>query len=510
MGMLIMNITRPNPDSFGYLNSEPGQRWEIAEGFGSPGSANAISVDTLFSSLVDPTSNAKSNSTNSVTNETSQTGIYDNPFNITSSNYSDISLLCHGAGGRDNANASNIFVQCGLVYGAARRTDGVETLIFEPGDVYQQSVYSCASATRASIKSVTMKYNATAGDSLKALTISNISEKAYSANDGPNPPPLWGIETVDIALSDIQQLWGLIDESYKDDPNVTAIRAPHLHLPGYSLSSGPPVGLPGVEFIPGATAVSRTLAGMYGGMSSSGSGAYDYTGQSNLALFQKWQGLSTSIDGVAKMLNLVWADTAANYLQGTRGWGSGKVTDASGGNPSASRLKKRQSDNGNQSVMVPVQLYEKKIQYHWVYAIPAFIVLATFLCVMAASCCCMLLRSGPKRTRYYLNHLSAGRLLAEQRYPGAVDKQVSTATWIKMAGKYPVALKDGHGYGPAAQSLVGGGGGGGVAGTPGGSPYTGPDGFDERKPGGMASSTELSSLNPVERQINGQGYMRVH
>lgn len=505
--MLILNVTRPNPDSFSYLNSEPGKRFQLDAGFGGPASADSVYVDTLFSSLVNPDS-TKANTTSTFTNETIQSGLYDNPFNITSGNYSDISLLCQGAGGKDLANSSNIFVQCGLVYGAARRTDGVETLIFEPGDTYQQSVYSCASTTRASIKTVDLKVNATEGDTLKALSVTNITDKTYSDNDGPNPPPLWGIETVDFTLADIQQLWGLLDDAHKDAPNVTAIRAPHLHLPGFSLLSGPSPGIPGYQFIPGATAIPEALTGMYAALTISSS-SYDYSGKSNLALFQKWQGLSVNETGIAQMLHIVWADTAANSMTGTRGWGTGNVTNASGGNTGAGNLKKRQSQGEDQSVMVPVRLYEKKVRYHWVYGIPAYMALAMFFGVLAGSCCCTVFRSGPKRTRYYLNHLSAGRLLAEQKYPGAVDKQVDSKTWVKMAGKRPVDLKEVHSHSSGVSPGVGFGPGAAV-GTQGTSPYVGQGGFYEGKPGMGVSATELSSLNPIERQHTGQGYVRVH
>lgn len=517
--MLILNVTRPSPNAFGYLNSQPGKRFQLDQGFGgSLNSASSVTADTLFTSLVNPDDNAKSNYTSTFTNETVENGIYDNPFNITSANYTDISLLCQGAGGRDLANASNIFVQCGLVYGAARRADGIETLVFQPGDVYQRSVYACASTTRASIKTVNLKFNATEGDSLKALTVTNVTEKIYSDRDGPNPPPLWAIETVDFNLAEIQQLWGLIDESHKDAPNITAIRAPHLHLPGYG-SLGPTPNIPGYQFIPGTTATGSALGAMYSSLTGLSSNAYDYTGTSNLALFQKWQSLSANETGIARMLNIIWADTAANLMTGTRGWGTGNTTNALGGH-SPSKLSKRQdSEDDQRSVMVPVRLYEKKIRYHWVYGIPAFMALALFLGILAGSCCCMLFqRGGPKRTRYYLNHLSAGRLLAEQKYPGTVDRQADTKTWIKLAGRHPVDLqKDvGHGYGGATVSPGGVGGLGvapAVAPTAGVSPYVGQHGGSYESKSGMgASATELSSLNPVdrpERGPNAQGYFRV-
>jgi hypothetical protein len=406
--MLIMNVTRPNPDAFAYLKSERGKRFPLTGGLGSTGSANSIIVDTLFSSLVDPDSETKSNSTSMFTNETTTSGTYDNPFNISGANYTDIKILCEGAGGRDFANSSNIFVKCGLVFGAARRADGADTLIFRPGDVYQQSVYSCASTTKATIKTVDFHYNATQGANLEALTIPRITEKEYTDEAGANPAPLWGIETLATwGLAEIQQLWGLISEENKDAPNMTAIRAPQLYLPGYTLLSGPSYGLPGYEYIPGSSAVAATLAGMYAFGTGLGGTGYDYSGATNLALFQKWQGLSVNGTGIAKIMNIVWTDIAANYFTGTRGWGTGNNTvDATG------KLRKRQSSGGgdDETVMVPVRLYERKIRYHWAYGIPAFIVAAIFLCTLFSSLCCMAFRGGPKVSSLIYNIAQSQKL----------------------------------------------------------------------------------------------------
>ncbi|KPI43258.1 uncharacterized protein AB675_6774 [Cyphellophora attinorum] len=495
--MLIMNVTRPNPDSFAYLNSEPGKRFELAGGLGAPGSLNSIKSDPYWKSLVDPDNQAKSNFTSTFTNETTTTGIYDNPFNITGANYTDISILCQGAGGADTANSSNVWVQCGLIYSAARRKDGQESLIFRGGDVYEQSVYSCASVTRASIKTVSFRFNTTTPDlNLKSLTVTNITDKTYSDEKGPNPPPLWGIETLNMSLVEVQQLWGLISDDNADAPNMTAIRAPHLHLPGFNLAHPPP---------PAYTAITEALVAMYD-LNPTLSTGNDYTGAGNLALFQKWQGLSKTPEGVARMLNIVWTDVAANLLTGTRGWGTGKNVTAP-----ASRLAKRQSsDDAQQTVLVPVRLFERRVQYHWPYAIPAFAALALFASTLALSCCCAVLqRGGAKRTKYYMNHLSAGRLLAEQRFPGAVDKQVDRTTWVKMAGKRSVALREG---GPGLMNPAVGGEG--IHGAY--SPYIGAGGgeaggYMESKPLASSSATELHQLHPAGgySPSNGQGYVRM-
>lgn len=126
-------------------------------------------------------------------------------------------VLAHGAGKNDAANSSNIWVQSGLVYGAARRVDGQESLIFRPGEIMEQSVFSCASTTKASIKTVRFKFNATEpSNNLKALTVLNITDKSYTDDN----MPLWGIETLNMNLVEVQQLWGLISEENKDAPNM--------------------------------------------------------------------------------------------------------------------------------------------------------------------------------------------------------------------------------------------------------------------------------------------------
>jgi hypothetical protein len=106
-----------------------------------------------------------------------------------------------------------------------------------------------------------------------------------------------------------------------------------------------------------------------------------------------------------------------------------------------------------------------------------------------------------------MNHLSAGRLLAEQRFPGAVDKQVERKVWVKSVGKRSVSLREG---GPGLMTpAVGGVGGNGAH-----SPYIGggeAGGYMESKPLASSSATELHQLNPAGGYSpgNGQGYMRM-
>lgn len=133
--------------------------------------------------------------------------------------------------------------------------------------------------------------------------------------------------------------------------------------------------------------------------------------------------------------NLIWTDLAANMLVGTRSWGSGTELPPN--------LQKRDGASGNNisQGLVPVTVYEQQIRYRWVFAIPAFLALLLFVLVLLAAMVSVLSRRGlPARVRYYLFHLSSGRLLAENQYPGECDKLAPTNQWLARVGKRPSSL----------------------------------------------------------------------
>ena len=125
--MLTMNLTRPSPNAFGYMKSKVGDRYTTTTDL-TPGAAlSGIYATSLFMYLMNPEGYTSNYSLQNAPGTN-----YSNPFHITSLNYSDISLICSGAGGQDYANMSNIHVECGLVFGAAVRKDGTDSLVFEP------------------------------------------------------------------------------------------------------------------------------------------------------------------------------------------------------------------------------------------------------------------------------------------------------------------------------------------------------------------------------------------
>ncbi|KAL2402668.1 hypothetical protein ABEF93_003030 [Exophiala dermatitidis] len=426
--MMVMNLTRPNPNAFGYLNSKVGNKYPVTSDQTMGVRLNGIYITSSWFSLLDPDAYLSNYTLADV-----PAANYSNPWGITAYNYSDIALICSGAGAKDLANLTNIHVACGLVFGAARRLDGSKSLVLEPDTWWTQPVYSCASAMKASIKQVHFRYNATelTGDTLKALTVTNVTDKMYPDQKSM---PLWGVESPALELADVPQLWGLILPEREDSVNLSTIRSPRLYLPGFA---GVLTGTsPGQENLPAADGLTDVLAGVYQGSSSTGDMA-DYTGTANMAMYARWRDLSSSATTMKKIPNFIWTDLAANMLIGTRSWISG--SDLPG------NLQKRDGVGNNNNTAteehqatVPVTLYERRIRYHWTFAIPAFMALALFLLVLSATVIAMLSRRGvPEKVRHYLHHLSSGRLLGILQYPDERGSLAPTKEWIARVGTKP-------------------------------------------------------------------------
>jgi hypothetical protein len=446
--MLVMNLTRPNPDAFGYLKSKVGDRYPVNK-YQTPGAKlNGIYATGLWQSLLDPEAYMSNYTLNDAPNTN-----YSNPFGVSYLNYSDINTICSGAGGRDLANLTNVQVECGMIFGAARRKDGSDSLVLEPETWWTQDVYTCATAMKASIKEVRFRWNATSvtGNTLKALTIANVSDKAYADKDSM---PLWGVETLGYELQDVSQLWGLIAPELAHSVNLSTVRAPQLYMPGYGGSGILSAAVATKDNLPGHEGLASVMSGIF---QSDSSGDYaDYSGGTNMAMYKRWRDYSGSAAAMSTIPNLIWTDLAANMLVGTRSWDSGKALPPN--------LQKRDDDAASSAqtgqTLVPVTIYERQIRYHWPFAIPALLALLLFVLVLLAALVSVLTGKGmPARVRHYLFHLSSGRLLGDIHYHGECDKLAPTNQWLARVGKRPSDLRtDVHhtsGVGAATSPFLG-------------------------------------------------------
>jgi len=431
--MAYMNITRPSPHAFAYLNSMVGQRWPVTEDQAMGASPYSANFQPYYGMVQPPTY------TSNYTFAKYPEANYSNPFGFSISNYTSIHVVCSGAGGQDTANTTRPSVECGLVLGAARRTDGDESLAFVPGTWWRQPIYSCAGTSKATIKSVQFLYNMTveSRNTLEALSVQTIQDKEY---EDVEHMPIWGVETVDVQYADITQLWGLVSPAEQKSVNLTTIQASHLYLPGHMGSLN--YQRQGYGYLPGASGPVDILESLFNTLSAR-DGTQDYSGATNVATLSRWREASKTAGGVSKMLSLIWTDKAANLLTGTRGWNTQTLTpDSLLPSP---RKRKRQSqvaeDQTESRTLVSVTVYRRRVRYRWQFAIPAFLSITLVgLTSVGAFILCVLMRSTPAKINHYLRHLSTGRLLSAIQYPGESDQEASTEEWLSQVGHKPVEV----------------------------------------------------------------------
>ncbi|KAK4096168.1 hypothetical protein N658DRAFT_459157 [Parathielavia hyrcaniae] len=472
--MMYLNVTNPGDASAGvkafqYLNSTMGKTFPLDVGSGVDYRAARFTSEYGTHFFPNRYSNDKPK--------------YPNPYNVTMSEwFSSIPIICSGAGSGDTANITNIFVACGLVNGPPRRVDPGPQSIFEHGSQWTTPLYSCATAVRATIKTVDFSTNPSAqfpppsSDPSRGLAallqVTNISDKSYAS---PSAHPIWGVEKTGRNLSDIRPVWGLVSPAYlspdgnnSNYPNlISVVRQPWLYLPGLAndhLRGDAPSFYPSAEYaagrdnLPGADfpfAAANTIfqSGGVGRGISDEAWPFDLAGRSDMAVFTRWQRLCESGgEGAARMINLLWTDLAASAVVGTKGISTGTAQGEGGGR------EERGGDTPPNIITIHIRPAVRRTRYHFAYGIPAFVLLAVLLALTAGSVCAWLARvSSLDRVRRRIHQLSVGRIFTIVLYPGESDFGMSPKQWSLLSAGKTVRFADGEEHGV-------GGGGAGVAG----------------------------------------------
>ncbi|KAF3935173.1 hypothetical protein ABW20_dc0108136 [Dactylellina cionopaga] len=441
--MAFMNVTNvrnqsdPESNSFEYLNSAIGKRFSL---YGNNSRTipslqirpSSLWVSRTFGHYLEGTDEAVSASNSSLGSNWTipyEPALYPNPFNIFPTNFSDIGLLCSGTGREDYANITNIAAECGLLYGAPRRQDDSASLLFDPGSFWTIPLYTCASVTKAIIKTVSLRFNGS--DDLSGLIVTDLNDKVYPNDD---TKPLWGVENTEIPLRDVKPLWGLIAPEMEKRLNLSTMRKESLYLPGYTWGGGPSIN--GYQNLPGVDFQSDALGAAYDiGVPSSG--RVDYSGSSNLLMYRLWQDLSQNSTNAAKIFNLVWTDVAANSVVGTRSLEA--KTERNG------KVRRGGQPSGNLDTP-PIIVYEKRIKYRYPYGIPAFLALFTTAGALVVAFFMILSHAQLSHIRTYLYETSAGRLLTSQLEFGAdgtmrhTDISTSGRKWANTSGRQQYTL----------------------------------------------------------------------
>ena len=439
---LYYNVTDPNnpatkTKSFSYLNSELNKTFPLpfdADSSSSTEGYNALSLSASFGDYLTNVFSGTANSSNFTANV--------NPFNIGSQNFSDISkspgvyfefiltaiqdILCVGAGNGDFANISNILVSCGLMHGVPQRQDSGSPLVFEAGSQWSQKLFSCATAVKATIKTVAFSYNGTDG-LLSNLAVTDVQDKVYPDEASM---PLWGVENTDnsFTIDDLNLVWGLVSPAYENNVNVSTVRQPSLYLPGWidpivsDISDGESLevfeNLPGSDFAVGA------LESTYCIDESGNCEGVDYSGNTNMAMWVRWQQLTASAETATLIPNLIFTDTAASAIVGTKGvLGPGNAA--------------QQNDSS-----IFVTPFVQTIRYHYVFAIPALLValLLVIITLMTLVMACFSRGKGISRLRLHLQRGAPGRIYTTFLYAGPGVLAMKSKDWSRQFGKKIVDL----------------------------------------------------------------------
>lgn len=316
-----------------------------------------------------------------------------------------------------------------LIFG--RRQDGGNNLIPDSGSKWSQPIYSCASAVKANIKTVSFTYNGTE-EAFTNLVITDMKEKTYTNKDSL---PLWGVENTGGAYrnSGINLIWGLVSPEYESNPNVSTVHQESLYLPGFYFS---PVtsqraiyedNMPGSEFYAGSMGTAWTVTG-----SRFGSGV-DYSGANNMAIWARWQMLSETAKMVSLIPNLIFTDNAASAVVGTKGV-LGPMNSA-------------------KTNVAPIQVTPivQKIRYHYPFAIPAFIAAFALLALSVTGLVLAILGKRIGRLRHHLWRVSPGRIFTAFMNPESDTFMLESKEWSEKMGAEVVDLSS-NGPKPASAS----------------------------------------------------------
>ncbi|KAL2153769.1 hypothetical protein VTH82DRAFT_4924 [Thermothelomyces myriococcoides] len=465
------NATDLDPNNITRLDVTPGMRFEADESDinVAKNSANATGTTTF---LVDYQSIRSNLQFGEYLNLSSTSA--GNRSRVSAEQFYIVSQICGGVAGVSPANINSSLVGCGLVYGAAYRTDGGDELSPQPGSNWSVPVYSCAASVRATIRTVTFRHN---GTGLAGLRVTATEPKRYAS---PAEHPIWAVEDMprEYMIKDTQPLWGLLPDSVPAEleRNISTVRQPWLRLPGLvnsvysSLNTGLEYvfkrqgqNLPGVDFYTLALQNAFSVTPRPYGASADSLYYGDYSGITSLAMYSKWRNLTRSDSGTAHLLRLLWTDMAANSVVGTKGWGLddpaalGEGEGETGGGQS--RLRKRDDDDDDDEddgkktgVKVPVTVYRRRVRYDLPYMVPAIVVLVLAVGVLCTWVVLMVMRrTGLAKMRWLLDATSPGRILGGFLWPEKAATLRGTNEWVKTLGTKRVVVGS---KGPGAAVVI--------------------------------------------------------
>ncbi|PHH91971.1 hypothetical protein CDD83_9534 [Cordyceps sp. RAO-2017] len=333
-----------------------------------------------------------------------------------------ISDTCRGMDESSEATPRSIFVQCGIMRSMPIEVDR---------GLRRTSLYACASAVKAVIKTVSFIYNGT-GPYLEGLKITDIQDKQYPDEASL---PLWAVEDTGsiFNMSQISPLWGIISPKYATWPNITTYRQRSLYLPGRMGRSFYDQrivdefdNLAGFNFAArilrssyctGSTA-NQDMEAAQTGRRFSGACAhqFNYRPWASAALSDKWQRLTASAETASSIPNLIFTDLAANAVAGAKGLGMFGVE--------------------RERLVTP---YRVAARFNLAYIAPAAAAItATLLILLTALLHSARKGNGLASMKRHIQRLAPGRILVTLLEPAAAGKgnglEMNGKIWSKKFG----------------------------------------------------------------------------
>jgi hypothetical protein len=326
-----------------------------------------------------------------------------------------------------SANITYPAIRCGALYGAPVQTDGrsLPASTFTGVTTSRKNVYICATAYRASVKTVHFRYNGTDGD-FTGLSVVKITPKVYPDEASK---PLWAVEHSFDKIMSFDPLWGLVSDDYETTEGFHTLRSESLWLPTSRSITGGFGGSEGYDALAATGGFLKRLGSLYN-MDPLGK---DYTGKTEWALFERWQRLSQNETAASQIPSLVLAEGLAAGLVGTKTSFSARYVEWPAG------LGVDNSESGYPRAKV--QVYRRVIRYDIRYAIPSFVVLALLIVALVGATVASIITPSILRTMQQLyNQTSAGRLAITLLRPGQSDPTQSSEAWVQNEGGLRLAF----------------------------------------------------------------------
>ncbi|CAG9947227.1 unnamed protein product [Clonostachys rosea f. rosea IK726] len=356
------------------------------------------------------------------------------------SNFTAIEQICRGFWHIDNtdidrraSNITNAAVSCGFLLGAGRSSLESEGGIMKQSMngllTYHRNMYICASAMKASIKSVDFLYNGTDGK-LPNLKVTGISDKVYTNEQSK---PLWAVEASAPERMTYDPLWGLVDDRYENTPGFSTMRSEQLWLPVGSGNAARGLGArDGWDSLAGIQAPIFELYNAYNTLANRDS----YTEGNSYSLVERFVKLSVNDTLASNIPSLMITDALASTIVGTK--------TAIRNTPIAYPARLTVNDPLMGFPHAQVVASSRVIHYDLRYAIPGIITLILlFVVVVWALTIVAITRGGIVTTiREMDNQTSTGRLATALLSPERSNPGLSSEKWAETDGN--LVLKFGH------------------------------------------------------------------